>query len=141
MAGAGATELFGDRDAEKAHLGKAFPQILVVRRLAVEHGAHRLRRAFFGKEFSRRVAHLLLVVGEIEIHGVLLGLCEVFLFSSSSPRTRGPITTGVCVLSGIGSNVTSIGLGVWIPAFAGTTLMDWCVVHCSTITSSPGRSA
>ncbi len=74
MAGARAAEFLGDRDAEKAHLGEALPQLLVVGRLAVEHGAHRLRRAFFGEEFPRLVAQLFLVVGEIEVHGVLLGL-------------------------------------------------------------------
>ena len=71
MARAGAAELLGDRDAEKAHLGQALPELLVVGRLAVEHGAHRLRRAFFGEEFPRLVAQLLLVVGEIEVHGAL----------------------------------------------------------------------
>ena len=73
MAGAGAAEFLGDRDAEKAHLGKALPQLLVIGGIAVEHGAHRLRRALFGEEFPRFVAHLLLFVGEIEVHGVLLG--------------------------------------------------------------------
>ena len=70
----GAAELFGDRNAEKAHLGEALPQLLVVSRVAVEHGAHRLGRGFFREIFSRLVAQLLLVVGEIEIHGSLLGL-------------------------------------------------------------------
>ena len=74
MAGAGAAELFGDRDAEKAHLGEALPERLVVGRLAVEHLAHGLRRALFGEELPRLVAHLFLFVGEIEVHGVLLGL-------------------------------------------------------------------
>ena len=72
MAGARAAEFFGDRDAEKAHLGKALPQFLVIGCLAVEHGAHRFRRAFLGEKFPRFVAHLLLFVGEIEIHGVYL---------------------------------------------------------------------
>ena len=69
MARAGAAKFLGDRDAEKAHLGKALPQFAVIGRLAVEHGAHRLGRAFFGEKFSRLVAQLLLFVGEIEIHG------------------------------------------------------------------------
>ena len=68
MAGAGAAEFLGDRDAEKAHLGKALPQILVIGGIAVEHVAHRLGRALFGEEFPRFVAHLLLFVGEIEVH-------------------------------------------------------------------------
>jgi hypothetical protein len=42
--------------------------------------------------------------------------------SESSPRRRGPITTGVC---GLGwSSYTALklrGLGVWVPAFAGRT--------------------
>ncbi len=74
MAGAGAAEFLGDRDAEKAHLGEPLPQRLVIRRLAVEHLAHGLRRALFGEEFPRLVAHLFLFVGEIEVHGGLLGL-------------------------------------------------------------------
>ena len=73
MAGSRAAIILGDRDAEKAHLGEALPQILVVGRLAVEHDAHSLGRTFFGEEFSRLVAELLLVVGEIEVHG--LSLC------------------------------------------------------------------
>ena len=81
MAGAGAAELLGDRDAEEAHLGEALPQFLVVGRLAVEHFAHGLRRALLGEKFPRLVAHLFLFVGEIEVHGVLLGLCvDVNLF-------------------------------------------------------------
>ena len=48
MASTGAAEFLGDRDAEKAHLGETFPQLLVVGSLAVEHGAHRFRRALFG---------------------------------------------------------------------------------------------
>src|SRR6185312_9964607 len=71
MARPGAAELLRDRDAEKSHLGKPLPQFLVVGRLAVEHQPHRLRRAFFGKVFSRLIAQLLLVVGEIEVHGGL----------------------------------------------------------------------
>src|SRR5216683_1395595 len=74
MAGARAAKLLGDRAAEKTHLGESLPQFAVIRLLAVKHHAHRFRRAFFGKEFSRLVAHLLLFVGEIEIHGVLLRL-------------------------------------------------------------------
>ena len=70
MTGAGAAEFFRDRDAEKAHLGKALPQLLVVGRLAVEHRAHRFRRAFLGKESPRLITQLFLVFGEIEIHGV-----------------------------------------------------------------------
>ena len=74
MAGARAAKFFGDRNPEEAHLGEPLPQFLVIGRLAVQHRAHRFRRAFFGEEFPRRVAHLFLFVGEIEIHGVLLGL-------------------------------------------------------------------
>jgi hypothetical protein len=40
------------------------------------------------------------------------------LASASSPRTRGPITTDVC-LEHIASK--TLGRGVWVPAFAGTT--------------------
>ena len=76
MARARAAECFRDCDTEKAHLGKTLPQLAVIRLLAVEHHAHRFRRAFLGEEFPRFVAHLLLFVGEIEIHGVLLGLCD-----------------------------------------------------------------
>ena len=72
MAGAGAAECFRDRDAEKTHLGEALPQFAVIGLLAVEHRAHRLRRAFLGEEFSRLVAKLFLFVGEIEIHGAYL---------------------------------------------------------------------
>ncbi len=77
MARACTAELFRNGDAEKAHLGKALPQFLVVGRVAVQHRAHRFRRAFFGEKFSCRVTHLLLFVGEIEIHGVLLALVLV----------------------------------------------------------------
>jgi hypothetical protein len=76
MAGAGAAERFGDRDTEKAHLGEALPQFAVIGRLAVEHHAHRLRRAFLRKEFSCLVAKLFLFVGEIEIHGAYLFSCR-----------------------------------------------------------------
>jgi hypothetical protein len=69
MAGASAAELLGNGDAEEAHLGEALPQLLVVGRLAVEHDTHRLGRAFLGEEFARLVAELLLIVGEIEVHG------------------------------------------------------------------------
>src|SRR5262249_6766160 len=74
MAGARAAELFRNRDAEETHLGEAFPQLLVIGRLAVKHSAHRLRRALLAEEFTRGIAHLLLVVGEIEVHGGLLVL-------------------------------------------------------------------
>ncbi|MGY4482983.1 hypothetical protein ACVWWR_002174 [Bradyrhizobium sp. LM3.2] len=69
MTGARTTKILGNRDTEKAHLGEALPQRLVIRRLAVENCAHRLGRAFLGEEFARLVAELLLVVGEIEVHG------------------------------------------------------------------------
>src|SRR3954447_26455884 len=69
MPGAGAAITFRDRDAEETHLGEAFPELLVVRRLAVEHVAHRFRRGMFREVFPSLVAQLLLVVGEIEIHG------------------------------------------------------------------------
>src|SRR6185436_5258233 len=77
MAGAGAAEFFGDRDAEETHLGKPLPQRLVVRRLAVEYLTHGLWRAFFGEKLPRRVAHLFLFVGEIEVHGAVLALIMV----------------------------------------------------------------
>ena len=42
--------------------------------------------------------------------------------SKSSPRTRGPITTGVCGLGWSSHTALKLrGLGVWVPAFAGTT--------------------
>ena len=87
MAGARAAERFGDRDAEKAHFGKPLPQRLVIRRLAVEHLTHGLRRAFFGEKLPRLVAHLFLFVGEIEVHGALLALVLRFQFRmmTSSP--------------------------------------------------------
>ncbi len=77
MASTGAAEFLRDRDTEKAHFGKTLPQLAVIRLLAIEHDAHRLGRALFGKKFPRFVAELFLFVGEIEIHGVLLGLGEV----------------------------------------------------------------
>src|SRR5205085_348648 len=58
--------------------GEALPERLVVSGLAVEHGAHRLGRALLGQEFARGVAHLLLVVGEIEVHGAALALLMRF---------------------------------------------------------------
>jgi hypothetical protein len=72
MAGTRAAELFGNRDTEKTHLGEALPQFLVVGRLAVEHHAHRFRRAPLGEILPRLIAELLLVVGEIEVHGLLV---------------------------------------------------------------------
>jgi hypothetical protein len=81
MAGARAAELFRYRDAEEAHLGKSLPQRLVIARLAVEHLAHGFRRALFGEELPRRVAHLFLVVGEIEVHGGLPQLLSCCLFA------------------------------------------------------------
>ena len=74
MAGTRAAERFGNRDAEETHLGEPLPQRLVIRRLAVEHFTHGFRRALFGEKLPRRVAHLFLFVGEIEVHGGLLAL-------------------------------------------------------------------
>src|SRR3979490_186581 len=76
MACSGAAELFGARDAEKAQFGEALPQFAIIGLLAIEHRAHRLGRAFFGEKLPGLVAELFLFVGEIEIHGVLLLLCE-----------------------------------------------------------------
>ena len=42
----------------------------VIRRKATEHDAHSLGCALLGKEFPRLIAELLLVVGEIEVHGL-----------------------------------------------------------------------
>ena len=69
MSGTRAAIGFRDRDAEKAHAGEALPQFAVIRRVAVEDGAHRLGRALLGEKFPRLVAQLLLLIGEIEIHG------------------------------------------------------------------------
>jgi hypothetical protein len=77
MTGTGAAILFRDRDAEKAHLGEPLPQLAIVIRLAVEHDADRLRRTLLGEEFSRLVAQLFLVIGEIEIHGCYLLLSVI----------------------------------------------------------------
>ena len=74
MTRAGTAEFFRNRDPEKAHLRKALPEVLVVGRLALQHGAHRFRRALLGKETPRLVAKLLLVVGEFEVHVGLLSL-------------------------------------------------------------------
>ena len=74
MARARAAECLGDRDAEKTHLGEALPQFLVIGRLAVQHLADGFRRALLGEKLPRLVAHLLLFVGEIEVHGLLLAL-------------------------------------------------------------------
>ena len=61
-------EFLGDRNAEKTHLGEAFPQFAVVGLLALEHDAHRFWRAFLTEEFPGLITQLLLVVGEIEVH-------------------------------------------------------------------------
>src|SRR3954451_511907 len=44
---------FRNRDPEKAHFRKALPQFLVIAGLAIEHFAHRLRRAFLGEILPR----------------------------------------------------------------------------------------
>src|SRR5882724_5804569 len=69
MAGPCAAIGFRNRDAEKPHFGEALPQFAVIRRLAVDDRAHRLGLAFFSEKFPRRIPQLLLLVGEIEIHG------------------------------------------------------------------------
>ena len=125
MARAGAAECFGDRDAEKAHLGEALPQFLVVRRLAVEHRAHRLRRAFLGEKFPRLVAHLLLFVGEIEIHGVY-SVGETSVIPGRAKRDPNPVVTRMS-----GSGLARAASGMTMSSSA----------HFSTITSSPGCSA
>src|SRR5258707_9034545 len=98
MAGTCAAEFFRDRDAEKAHLGKTLPQLAVIRLLAIEHDAHRLGRALFGKKLPRFVAKLFLFIGEIEIHGGLIGLGGGYFFCYASPPDRGPQNTSVFVL-------------------------------------------
>src|SRR5699024_1902909 len=62
------------------------PQRLVVGRLAIEHLAHGLRRALFAEEFPRLVAHLLLFVGEIEIHGATFLVLVVSIGRHSGAR-------------------------------------------------------
>jgi hypothetical protein len=62
MARARPAIFLGDRDAEEAQLREALPQLLVVRRLAIEHDAHRFRRALFGEEAPRLIAQLLLLL-------------------------------------------------------------------------------
>ena len=91
MACAGAAERLGDRDAEEAHLGESLPQLLVVGRLAVEHFAHGLWRALLGEKLPRLVAHLLLFVGEIEVHGVLLAFCVGVSLSGVRAEPNPPI--------------------------------------------------
>src|SRR5262249_16168694 len=71
MASARTAELLGDCDAEKTHFGETHPQLAVIGCLAVEHDPHCFRRAFFGEKFARLIAELLLVIGEVEIHGGL----------------------------------------------------------------------
>jgi len=92
MPGPGAAECLGDRDAEKAHLGEALPQFAVKGRIAVDDGAHRLGRAFLGEKFPRRIAHLLLFVGEVEIHG----RCTFFeLFTPGCAKREPGISLGL----------------------------------------------
>src|ERR1700730_12545922 len=70
MAGPCAAIGFRNRNAEKAHLGEALPQFAVIRRLAADNRAHHLGRACLSEKFLRRIPQLLLLVGEIESHGV-----------------------------------------------------------------------
>src|SRR5690242_13395843 len=135
MAGTRPAEFFRDRDAEKTHLGEALPQLLVVRSLAVEHDSHRLGRALFSEEFARLVAELLLVVGEIEVHGglpcysfivietVIPGRDEVASPESIPPRPCDPMDSGFTLRA---------------PRNDG--MRELCT-HRSTITSSSGSSA
>ncbi|MGY4450106.1 hypothetical protein ACVWZR_004766 [Bradyrhizobium sp. i1.3.1] len=109
MARASATELLWDRDTEKAHLGEAFPEVLVVGRLAVEHDAHRLRRAFFGEEFARLVAELFLVVGEIEVHGGLLLFIRCHLFAPSFRGARSASPESISTSRGYGFRAWPFG--------------------------------
>ncbi len=80
MPGARAAEFLRDRDTEKTHLREALPQFAVIGLLAVKHDPHGLGRALFSEKFSGLIAELFLVVGEIEVHGVLLGLCEAYFY-------------------------------------------------------------
>ena len=68
MTGTRAAELLGNGDTEKAHLGEALPQRLVIRRFALQHGAHRLRRRMLCKIAPRLIAQLLLVFREFKVH-------------------------------------------------------------------------
>src|SRR3981189_3483378 len=94
MPGARAAEFFRDRDAEKAHLGKALPQFAVIGLLAVKHDPHGLGRALFSEKFSRFVAHLFLFVGEIEVH---VGVLRWVIGSSVGWVERSPSRTLVAV--------------------------------------------
>jgi hypothetical protein len=60
--GAGPAEIFRHRHAEESHAGEALPQRAIVRRGAVEHRPHRLRRRMLGEIAPRLVPQLLLLI-------------------------------------------------------------------------------
>jgi hypothetical protein len=62
------TELFGNSDTRHAEIDEAFPDLLGVSFVAVEHAAHDLGRALVDEEFANLLLEQLLVVGEIEVH-------------------------------------------------------------------------
>ena len=69
MADAEAAIFLGDGGAEPAEPGHVAPDRCVEAGLALEHGPYRGRRAFIGEEPAGLLLELLLVFGEIEIHG------------------------------------------------------------------------
>ena len=74
MTRAGALEFLEDRDAEKAHLGKPLPQRLVIG--ALPSSTSRTAFGGHGENFLAS-SRIVLVVGEIEVHGGLLALVTV----------------------------------------------------------------
>jgi hypothetical protein len=62
---------FRNGDAHEAEIGEAFPQGAIVAVLAVENGAHGLRRTLVRQEAPRLIAQRQLFFGEFEIHAAL----------------------------------------------------------------------
>src|ERR1700751_6465700 len=77
-------------------------------------------------EGARTGVSFSLMSGELEVMALYLGSVTLKwkclkcakISLESSPRTRGPITTG----ASYGHRTTSHDHAVWVPAFAGTTL-------------------
>jgi hypothetical protein len=62
--------LLGNAEGRHAEIDEAFPDIVRMGFVAVEHAPHHFGGALVGEEFTNLLLEQLLVVGEIEVHDV-----------------------------------------------------------------------